>query len=74
MRHSGSADPRSDRCCHHVRGSLSPAGVVRVGEPDDQLLDVGGPLRRHDAEFGHVAAQRVDRGRTLADQLIAHPM
>jgi hypothetical protein len=38
------------------------------------LLDVGGPLRRNDAELGHVTADRVDQLNTLANQRLADAM
>jgi hypothetical protein len=52
-------------------GTVWKAGVVGVGEPENQLLHVGGPLRRNDTELGHVTADRVDQLNALADQRLA---
>jgi hypothetical protein len=48
--------------------------ILQVGQHGGQLRDRAGALRRHDAEFGQVGAQRVDQLGLLADQGLAHPV
>ena len=47
---------------------LWQAGVGRVRNHGYQLRDMPLALRRHHAELGQMAAQRVDQRRALADQ------